>query len=119
MTRADLEREYAAATVDWAEAALELTDSEVATAVAAGRETVRRWRQRTGVPSSTHRRGLERLNQLRHVLENEFDSADAAQAWLHMPLAGFGGRTPLSLVTNGEVDAVIAALDTTTAGAFV
>ncbi len=117
--RAELESEYAATTVAWAEDALELTDAEIGGALGAGRQTVRRWRSRTAVPSDSHRRALEKVNQLRHLLATEFDTAAAALRWMHTPLAGFGGRTPLALVTAGEIDRVLAALGTTAAGAFV
>ena len=119
MIRTDLEREYAAAAVGWAAETLELTDSEIAAVVAASRGTVRRWRRCTGIPSCSHRHGLDRLNQLRHLLENEFENVDATRAWLHTHVAGFGGRAPLSLITNGEIDTVIATLDTAMAGAFI
>jgi uncharacterized protein (DUF2384 family) len=117
-TRAQLEREYAEATLTWVRDGLELTDLEIGRVLGVDRKTVRRWRERQSVPSVTHRRQLERLHQLRHLLETSFRSPEAGHRWLHTPAPGLGGRTPLGVLGEGELDAVIQLLGTLAAGAF-
>lgn len=116
--RALLEMEYADATVSWAREALELTDSEVGQALGVDRRTIQRWRDRRSAPSSTHRRQMEKLNQLRHLLETSFRSAEAGQRWLHAPSRALAGRRPIAVLADGDMDAVIQLLGTLAAGAF-
>src|SRR5688500_11080265 len=86
---------FAESTVAWAHDELELTIAEVAQTVGASRKTVARWLECESVPSREHRRKLERLNQLKHLLETTFRSPDAVQSWMHRPAAGLKGKTPL------------------------
>jgi uncharacterized protein (DUF2384 family) len=109
---------YAEATLAWAAEALELTDPEIGHAVKASRKTVQRWREQQSSPSEHHRRGLEKLNQLRYLLEAEFAPA-AAQQWMHTPLPALHGRTPLAVLADGEIDRVLQILGTLAAGAFI
>src|SRR5687768_14095493 len=106
MNRAQLEMEYAQATLTWARESLELTDLEIGGALGVDRKTVQRWRERRSVPSVTHRRQMERLHQLRHLLETSFRTPEAGQRWLHTPAPGLSGRTPLGVLGQGELDAV-------------
>lgn len=116
--RSLLEMEYAETTVAWAREALELTDIEISHALRVDRKTIQRWRDHQSVPSVTHRRQMEKLNQLRHLIETSFRSPHAAQRWLHAPSRGLGGRTPIALLAGGDTDAIISLLGTLAAGAF-
>ena len=116
--RAQLEMDYAEATLNWARNSLELTDLEIGGALGVDRKTVQRWRERRSVPSVTHRRQMERLHQLRHLLETSFRTPEAGQRWLHTPAPGLSGRTPLGVLGQGELDALIQLLGTLAAGAF-
>jgi len=116
--RAQLEMAYAEVTVEWARQALELTDPEIAQTLGVDRKTVQRWREHQSVPSITHRRRMEKLNQLRHLLETSFRTPEAGERWLHTPSPGLQGRTPLAVLTEGDVDAVLQLLGTLAAGAF-
>lgn len=95
MSRITFAMEFAGSTVEWAQSGLELAIEEIAQTVGADRKTVGRWRAKQSAPTAEHRRHLERLNQLRHLLETSFRSKDAQQRWLHTPLAALDGRTPL------------------------
>lgn len=118
MPRAELAGAYAGKTVEWAREELELTAQEIAQAVGADRKTVARWRDGESTPSPEHRRHLERLNQLRHLLTTSFRSMEVAQRWLHSPAPGLQGRTPIFALTQGELDEVIGLLGTLAAGGF-
>jgi ParB-like chromosome segregation protein Spo0J len=117
MSRAELAMAFAVGTVERVQEAFELTLDEIAGAVGASRRTVSRWLERASVPSSTHRRNLERLNQLQYLLETSFRNRQAAQAWLHRSLPALKGSTPLYALSEGEMDAVVGVLATLAAGA--
>jgi transcriptional regulator with XRE-family HTH domain len=118
MGRTALAIAFAEKTVEWAQAELELTLEEVAQALGANRKTIARWRGGQSAPSPEHRRLLERLNQLRYLLETSFRSPEAAQRWMHTPAAGLAGRTPLFALTEGNLDEVTKLLGTLAAGGF-
>jgi len=117
--RNSLARVYAQETMTWVRQALELSELEVGKAVQADRKTIQRWRAGVSAPHPEHRQRLEQLNQLRHLLEQCFRSPGAAQQWLHRPGGAFGGRTPFSLLTSGDLTSLIQALSTLAAGAHV
>jgi uncharacterized protein (DUF2384 family) len=118
MARADLAIAYASNTVAWAKDDLELTLQEVAQTVGADRKTVARWLERESVPSPEHRRQLERLNQLKHLLGASFRSVDAIQAWMQRPAPGLKGQTPWFVLTEGGLEDVLKLLGSVAAGAF-
>ena len=117
MSRAELAMTFAASTVGWAKERLELTTGEIGSALGANARTIKRWQECLSVPSSTHRRQLERLNQLKYLLETSFRSPEAAQQWTHRPLPSLKGTTPLFAITEGELDEVISVLATLATGA--
>jgi len=118
MSRTDLAIAFAGKTVEWAQTELELTAQEVAQAIGANRKTVARWREGQSAPSPEHRRHLERLNQLRYLLETSFRSPEARRRWLHTPAPGLGGRIPYLVITEGDLDRILNLLSTLEAGAF-
>jgi uncharacterized protein (DUF2384 family) len=119
MTRADLEREFADATIAWAESALELSDPEIGQALGVDRKTVYRWRRHESVPAPEQRRRMEQLNHLRWLLANAFRTADIGKRWLHQSVPGLQGRTPLTVLAEGDLDSVIGVLATHVTGAHV
>ncbi|MEJ7809784.1 MAG: antitoxin Xre/MbcA/ParS toxin-binding domain-containing protein [Gemmatimonadaceae bacterium] len=119
MKRAALEMAFTEATVAWARAELELTDPEIGQALGADRKTVQRWRARKTVPSREHRRRMEKLNQLRHLLETSFRTPEIGHEWLHRRVPALQGRTPISVLLEGDLDSVISTLGTLASGAFV
>ncbi len=110
-TRDRFEAAFAEQTVEWAEEELALSTSEIAGVVGGvDRKTVQRWRQGRSAPRAEHRKYLEYLNQLRHLLETSFRTDEAKQRWIHTPSPAFGGRTPFFVLTDGEIDTVLEVL---------
>ena len=111
---------FAGSTVAWAEQELELTTAEIAAAVGGvARKTVQRWRRASSAPRPEHRKYLERLNQLRFLLETSFRTTEDRRRWMHTPVPAFGGRTPLFTITEGEMDLVLETLAGLAHGAHV
>ena len=85
-TRDRFEAAFAEQTVEWAEEELALSTSEIAGVVGGvNRKTVQRWRQGRSAPRAEHRKSLEYLNQLRHLLETSFRT-DEAKQWAQFSL---------------------------------
>ena len=68
------------------------------------------FRSGRSAPRAEHRKYLEYLNQLRHLLETSFRTDEAKQRWIHTPSPAFGGRTPFFVLTQGEIDTVLEVL---------
>ncbi len=109
----------AAATVAWANETLALTFGEIGAVVDADERTVRRWRGSEVAPRTRHQASLEALVDLRHLLEQVFETREAAAVWLETPLRGLGGHTPLARLRRGRLQEVVDVLATMEAGAFV
>lgn len=119
MTRTDLEMEFAGAALGWAERELELSDPEIGQALGVDRKTIYRWRRRESAPAPEQRKRMEKLTQLKWFLENAFRTPETGKRWLHQAVPALKGRTPLSVLTEGDIDAVLGVLATHTAGAHV
>lgn len=119
MTRLLLEMEFATATLGWAERELELSDQEIGHALGVDRKTVYRWRKRESAPRPEQRKQMEKLTQLKWLLENAFRTAAEGKRWLHQPVPALRGRLPISVLTDGDIDSVIGVLATHVSGAHV
>ncbi|MEO5818833.1 MAG: antitoxin Xre/MbcA/ParS toxin-binding domain-containing protein [Gemmatimonadaceae bacterium] len=119
MTRAELEMEFAGAALGWVERELELTDPEIGQALGVDRKTIYRWRKLESAPAPEQRKQMEKLTQLKWFLENAFRTAALGKRWLHQPVPAFQGRTPLSLLIGGDIDAVLGVLATHASGAHI
>jgi uncharacterized protein (DUF2384 family) len=119
MTRAELEMEFAGAALGWVERELELTDPEIGQALGVDRKTISRWRKRESAPAPEQRKRMEKLTQLKWFLENAFRTPEIGKRWLHQPVPALKGRTPLSVLTEGNIDSVLGVLATHTSGAHV
>lgn len=118
--RAALELKVATRTIDWARTVLGLSYAEVGSAIGASERTVIRWAQQRHPPRREHRDRIEKLNELRQLLTAIFgDGVAAAQEWLHEPVPMLRGRTPLSLVVQGQLDDVVGVLAGLESGAFI
>jgi hypothetical protein len=62
---------------------------------------------------------MEKLSELRWLLANAFRSPDIGKRWLHQAVPGLRGRTPLSVLAEGDLDAVLGVLATHVSGAHV
>ena len=69
--------------------------------------------------SRTHQERVEKLQQLRYLLESAFQDERAMLEWLHSPVPAFRGRSPLSLLKEGQLDELIEAVATLDAGSVV
>jgi uncharacterized protein (DUF2384 family) len=117
MTRAELEMEFAGAALGWVERELELTDLEIGQALGVDRKTIYRWRRRESAPAPEQRKRLEKLTQLKWFLENAFRTPALGKRWLHQPVPALRGRTPISVLAEGDVDGVLGLLATHASGA--
>ena len=54
-----------------------------------------------------HRKKLEELQQLRHLLGEVFRTSDTALEWIHSPVPALGGKTPLLVMTEGQVGRLV------------
>jgi uncharacterized protein (DUF2384 family) len=118
--RAVLELKVATRAIEWARTALGLSYAEVGGAVGASERTVIRWAQQSHPPRREHRDRIEKLNELRQLLTTTFGPNEtAAQEWLHEPVPMLRGRTPMSLVVQGQLDDVIGVLAGLESGAFI
>lgn len=118
--RAAMELKVATRAIEWARAALGLTNAEVGAALGASERTVIRWTRQANPPRREHRDRIEKLNELRHLLSSVFgDDEGAARVWLHEPVPALRGRTPLSLIVRGQMDGVIGLLAGLESGSFI
>ena len=118
--RAALELRVATRAIEWSRTALGLSYAEVGGAIGASERTVIRWAQHSHPPRREHRDRIEKLNELRQLLTTIFGAnATAAQEWLHEPVPMLRGRTPLSLIVQGQLDDVIGVLAGLESGAFI
>ena len=118
--RAALELKVATRAIEWVRTALGMSYVEVGDAVGASERTVIRWAQQSHPPRREHRERVEKLNELRQLLASVFgDDATGMQEWLHEPVPMLRGRTPMSLVVQGQLDDVIGVLAGIESGAFI
>lgn len=108
---------HAQNTVEWATTALELGIDEVAAAVGASRRTVHRWQGAEAPPSPDHRKKLEELQQLKHLLGEVFRTPDTALEWFHTPVPALGGRTPHFALMEGGAGPLVGLLASIRTGA--
>lgn len=117
MAAADIVARSTQATIDWARSDLDLTYQQIGQAVGADRRTIYRWVERETLPSPEHREAVEKLQELKYLLESIFRDKTAAQEWLHSPVPAFRGRSPASLLKKGKIDPVIEVLASLEVGA--
>ena len=119
MTRTELEMEFAGAALGWVERELEMTDPEIGQTLGVDRKTIYRWRKRESAPAPEQRKRMEKLTQLKWFLENSFRTVTQGKRWLHQPVPALRGRTPISVLIDGDIDAVLSVLGTHASGAHL
>jgi uncharacterized protein (DUF2384 family) len=119
-SREKAEMSQVARALAWAQGTLELTDSEVGSALGGvSVRTVARWRERSQRPQPPAVQSAETLVLLSRALHAVFgDDRDRMQAWLHEPLPALRDRTPLRTITHGDAAKVVALLANADAGVF-
>ncbi len=119
MTRTELEMEFAGAALGWVERELEMTDPEIGQTLGVDRKTIYRWRKRESAPAPEQRKRMEKLTQLKWFLENSFRTTAQGKRWLHQAVPALRGRTPMSVLIEGDIDGVLGVLGTHASGAHV
>lgn len=107
------------ATIEWASEHLDLSYDQIGSVLSVDRRTVHRWKSAESRPSRRHQESIERLMQIRYLLDSVFRDQEAALTWLHSPVPVLKGRTPLGVLKEGRLDEVIEALATIETGAVV
>jgi len=118
MSTSELKFRVAESTTEWAQDKLDLSIVDIAEVLGISRRTIQRWQQKQNVPSRTHLEQLEKLNELRFLLESVFKDYDTALKWLWSPSPFFKGRTPISLLRKAEIDPVLEILASIESGAY-
>lgn len=119
MKRAELELDFTGAALGWAAEELEFSEPEISQTLGVDRKTVHRWRRRESVPGPEQRKQIEKLSQLKWLLNNAFRTPDIGKRWLYRPTPGLGGKTPAASLLEGKIDSVIGVLATHISGAYV
>jgi uncharacterized protein (DUF2384 family) len=114
-----LELEFTGATLGWATRGLELSEPEISQALGVDRKTIHRWRKRESVPGPEQRKRVEKLSQLKWLLDNAFRTPQVGKQWLYRPAPGLGGSTPIGALLAGDLDKIIGLLATHVSGAYV
>jgi uncharacterized protein (DUF2384 family) len=108
----------AASLLAWARDDLAFTAEEVAEMLGASHRSVMRWAAAEVAPSSEYRDRIEKLSELRHLLESVFRDAKSRIAWMNSPLPILRGRTPVTALRRNAWDEVLGVLAGLESGAF-
>ena len=119
MSTAELKFLVAESTTEWAQEKLDLSIVDLAEILGINRRTIQRWNRKENVPSRSHLERLEKLSELRYLLESVFNEYQDAMTWLWTPCDSFKGRTPISLLLKAEIDPVLELLASIESGAFI
>lgn len=95
---------------------LRTTQDEIARTLGLGRDAIAR---KDRLASARTQKRLREMIEVLNRVEPRFGSALIAYAWYRSePLPGFGGRTAMQLVQDGEADAVMDYIDAVDAGIY-
>ncbi len=106
-------------TIGWANEHLDLSYSDISRFLGVDRRTVFRWRHGEHAPARGQRQRIEKLRELRYLLERIFPDDDEALEWLHSSVPMLRGRSPYAEIQQGNLDGVVAVLAALESGAFV
>lgn len=104
--------------LDWARTELALSIEEIAEVLGASPRSVNRWVAREVPPSGEYRDRIEKLSELRHLLDAVFSDQKSRVAWIHSPIPMLKGRSPLSALRKSGWDEVLGILAGLEVGAF-
>jgi len=96
--------------IEHAHLSLQLTYSEIATAIAANESTLHRWRSGESTPTAVFRLRLAALSDLINMLERTYPDSGQVGEWLDRPLSCLLGRTPRSVLEEGRPDLLLGIL---------
>jgi len=118
MSTAELKFLVAESTTEWAQEKLDLSIVDLADILSINRRTIQRWNRKENVPSRSHLVQLEKLSELRYLLESVFNEYQEALKWLWSPCPSFKGRTPISLLLKADIDPVLELLASIESGTY-
>ena len=119
MSTIEMKYMVAESTTEWAQETLELSIVDIAEVLGISRRTIQRWNRKEHVPSKSHLERLEKMSELRFLLESVFKNNDAALKWLWSPCPDFKGKTPISLLLKADIDPVLGILAAIESGAYL
>jgi uncharacterized protein (DUF2384 family) len=117
--KAELKARAAVAAIERVRDRYDFSYEDVARTLGADRKTLYRWRAEEFGPSEMYRDRVEMLNVLLHLLDETFETETAAGAWLHSAVPLLGGRSPIALLLEGQIDDVVGVLASLQSGAVV
>jgi len=116
--RESTQAEIAASLVNWARDDLALSIDEIAETLGASARSVSRWAAHEVPPSPEYRDRIERLSELRHLLESVFRDVKSRVAWISSPLPALRGRSPVAALRKQSWDEVLGILAGLESGSF-
>ena len=116
--RETTQAEIAASLLNWARDELAIPFEESAELVGASVRSISRWAAREVPPSPEFRERIEKLAELRYLLETVFADRESRIAWLNSPLPALRGRTPIAALRKASWDEVLGILAGLESGAF-
>lgn len=106
-TVAELEKKAASETIEDVHERYGIEFGDLASALGVDRRTVLRYRNRRSVPRREVRSRLGKLREMSFLLSRVFDSPEDGLAWLFNPVPALRGRTPMEVIREGQVEAVV------------
>jgi transcriptional regulator with XRE-family HTH domain len=94
-----------------------LQGRDIANIVSASPPTVSRWLRGTASPDIKTQARIAQLGYLVDRL-SEFYTADETRLWLHTPHEMLGGKRAIDVLNDGEMEDVLAVIESMDAGAF-
>lgn len=116
--REHTQAQTAARLLDWSRKELALSVEEIGEILGASARSVSRWLAREVPPSGEYRDRIEKLSELRYLLDTVFADREARVVWIHSPLPVLKGRSPLSALRKNAWDEVLGILAGLHSGAF-
>jgi hypothetical protein len=91
---------------------LNLSRERMARLVDVSAKTVERWEHQQALPARASSRVRDQLAHIQEMRDLGLSvyTPEGFRQFLRTPLPTFGGKTPLQMIEQGEIDAVIAAL---------
>lgn len=106
-TVAELEKKAASETIQDVHERYGIEFGDLASALGVDRRTVLRYRNRQSVPRRRVRSSLGKLREMSFLLGRIFENPDDGLAWLFNPVPALRGRTPIEVVRDGDIEAVV------------
>jgi hypothetical protein len=117
-TKKDISTELTKEIIQWLHSDLDLTYGTIASAIDADRSTLNRWANRKYAPSKSHYEKIMELQRIKTLMEKSFPDQEARRKWIHYPIEGSQGKSPLQLLKESSLDPIIEVLASGVTGTF-